>query len=161
MQDCKVDIKRVMAALDLSSYSEITFQHALTLARDLGAELILVNVINTRGFEVLDRLAAEGYDLSRDKYVAQVEAERTAQFEKEYLPKAGGVPVRFLFRAGLPQEELLKAAKELDASMIVMGAKGRGNLAGALFGSTAEKVFRRAACPVVSVRGPEHCRLPG
>ncbi|MCF8124482.1 MAG: universal stress protein [Desulfarculaceae bacterium] len=37
---------------------------------------------------------------------------------------------------------------------------GRSNLAGALFGPTAKKLCRRANCPVHSVRGPEHCRLP-
>jgi nucleotide-binding universal stress UspA family protein len=153
-------MKRVMAALDLSAYSETTFVHALTLARELGAELVMVNVINSRGLETLDLVAAQGFDLSRESYIQKVQEERRQEFEKDYLSRTGQVPARLVFRTGLPYEEILKAVAEEKADLVVMGTKGRSNLAGALFGTTAEKVFRRASCTVVSVRGPEHCRLP-
>lgn len=160
MQDCKVQLKRIMAALDLSAFSETTFSYAHTLAQALGAELIVLNIINSRGLDALDKIQAEGFDLSRDKYISTVESDRREIFKKDYLSRAGQVPMRLVFRVGLPWEQVLRAAEKEQADMLVIGAKGRGNLAGVLFGSTAEKVFRRANCPVVSVRGPEHCRLP-
>lgn len=160
MQECRADIKKIIASLDLSSYSETTFLHALTLAKSLGAELILLSVINSRGLEQIERLNAQGFGVSREKYVETAIADRKAEFEKEYLSRASGVPCRLVFREGLPWEQIVKAIKQEDADMLVMGTKGRTNLAGALFGSTAEKVFRHAPCPVISVRGPEHCRLP-
>jgi nucleotide-binding universal stress UspA family protein len=160
MEECTVRMKRVMAALDLSAYSETTFVHALTLARELGAELVMVNVINSRGLETLDLVAAQGFDLSRESYIQKVQEERRQEFEKDYLSRTGEVPARLVFRTGLPYEEILKAISAEKADLVVMGTKGRSNLAGALFGTTAEKVFRRASCTVVSVRGPEHCRLP-
>ncbi len=159
MQDCKVSYKRVMAPLDLSSFSEPTFAHAYTLAKALGAELVLLNVINSRGLEALDKLAAEGYAVSRERYVETVMTDRKSIFEREFMPLAQGVKTSLIFKVGLPYEEIIKAAKDEAIDLIVMGTKGRGNLAGALFGTTAEKVFRRAPCPVVSVRGPEHCRV--
>lgn len=159
MQECSVSIKRVLAALDLSAYSEITFTHALTLARALGAELVILNVINSRGMDVLDVLAAEGLDVSSRQYVETVERERREELEKEYLSRVGDTPARLVFRVGLPYEEILKAIGEEGIDLVVLGSKGRSNLAGVLFGTTAEKVFRRASCTVVSVRGPEHCRL--
>jgi nucleotide-binding universal stress UspA family protein len=147
-----------MASLDLSSFSEPTFMHAYTLAKALGAELVLLNVINSRGLEALDKLAAEGYAVSTDRYLETVMADRKSIFEREFIPLAEGVKVTLLFKVGLPYDEIIKAAKDEAIDMIVMGTKGRSNLAGTLFGTTAEKVFRRAPCAVVSVRGPEHCR---
>ncbi|MCB2187014.1 MAG: universal stress protein [Deltaproteobacteria bacterium] len=162
MQDCQVEIKQVLAALDLSHYSELTFLHALTLAEALKAELVLLNVINTRPLESIDRLSALGYDLDRERYLSQLRTERQEVFEREYLAraKARGVPARLMFRQGLPWEQIVKAAREEKATLLVMGAKGRSALEHVLFGTAAEKVFRHAPCPVVSVRGPEHCRLP-
>ena len=160
MEDCHVSLKRIIAPMDLSEYSETTFTHALSLAKALGGELILLNVINSRGLEQIERLGAQGFGISKEQYIETIQKERAQEFEKEYLPHAGDIPCKVMFRVGLPWEQIIKAAKEENAEMLVMGTKGRGNLAGALFGSTADKVFRHAPCTVVSVRGPEHCRLP-
>jgi nucleotide-binding universal stress UspA family protein len=51
---------------------------------------------------------------------------------------------------GGPAEALLDAAK--DADLLVVGNRGRGNLAAALLGSTSAKVADSAPCPVVVVR---------
>ncbi len=160
MEPCTVNLKKVLAALDLSDYAETTFLHALTLAKALSAELIIVNVINTRGLDQLDQLAALGYDISTEKYLREATQLRRATFEKDYLSRVGRVPVRLLIMAGDPADLILKTIREEDAGLVVMATKGRTALASVLMGSVAEKVFHRATCPVVSVRGPEHCLLP-
>ncbi|KIX13263.1 universal stress protein [Dethiosulfatarculus sandiegensis] len=160
MEECKVSLSRIMVALDLSAYSESAFLHALTLAQSLGTELILLNIINSRGLEYMDSLEAQGYGIGRDKYIQELTANRKEELEKEYLSRVGQVSARLVFRVGLPYEQILKAVDKEQVDLLVMGTKGRTNIAGALFGTTAEKVFRRANCTVVSVRGPEHCRLP-
>ena len=157
MEECKVQMKRIMVALDLSSYSESTFTHAVTLARAMDAELVILNIISTRGLDQLSRLEAMGYDVSMEKYVKDVEAERRKAFEKEYLPRVGTVPTSVVFRQGIAWEEILQAIKDEKADMLVMGTKGHGGVAHILLVTAAERVFHRATCPVVSVRGPEHC----
>jgi len=60
--------------------------------------------------------------------------------------------IHTIFKVGNPVDELLKVAVEEKADMIVMGTKGRTDLAHVLVGSVAEKVFRRSPVPVVSYR---------
>jgi nucleotide-binding universal stress UspA family protein len=160
VEECRIDVKKVLAALDFSQYSEITFTHALTLAKALGAELILLNVLNSRGLDVIQGLAAQGYDISRRALVEKHTNASRSVLEKEYITRAGGVQVRALIKEGLPWDVILTTLKQESVDMVVLGTKGRSNLAGVLFGSTAEKVHRHSPCTVVSVRGPEHCRLP-
>ena len=161
MEECKVQLKKIVAALDLSAYSETTFAHALTLAESLGAELVILNVVNIAGLHALDLVRGQGLiSISREDYINNTQTERTKLFTEQYISRAGSVPVRVESRVGVPFEEVLKFLRQEKADMVVLGTKGRTNLAGVLFGSTAEKVYRHAPCVVVSVRGPEHCRLP-
>ncbi len=57
---------------------------------------------------------------------------------------------------GSPFLEIVSYAKAKDIDLIVMGTHGRGPIAHMLMGSVAEKVVRKAPCPVLTVRHPEH-----
>ena len=57
---------------------------------------------------------------------------------------------------GSPFLEIVTYAKSHDIDLIVMGTHGRGPIAHMLMGSVAEKVVRKAPCPVLTVRHPEH-----
>jgi nucleotide-binding universal stress UspA family protein len=54
---------------------------------------------------------------------------------------------------GKPADEVIAAAREWTAELIVLGTHGRSGVARAVLGSTAEAVVRHAPCPVVVVRG--------
>ena len=53
---------------------------------------------------------------------------------------------------GKPSAEIIRYAAENAVDMIVLGTHGKGMLDQALFGSTTERVVRRAPCPVLTVR---------
>ncbi|MDZ4383335.1 MAG: universal stress protein, partial [Thermodesulfovibrionia bacterium] len=57
---------------------------------------------------------------------------------------------------GIPYEEIIKFAAKEKIDMIVMGTYGRVGIERFIFGSTAERVVRKAPCPVMTVRVPEH-----
>ena len=57
---------------------------------------------------------------------------------------------------GTPFVEIIRYAREHEIDLIVMGTHGRGLIAHVLMGSVAEKVVRKAPCPVLTVRHPEH-----
>ena len=67
-----------------------------------------------------------------------------------------------IIRRGVAFLETVRCAQELDVDLIVCGTHGRTGLKHALFGSVAEKIVRKASCPVLSVRHPEHrFEMPG
>ncbi len=153
--EVSLNISKVIAAVDLSEFSRQTLEYAVVIAGATGAELVVANVINSRGLEALERLHAEGFEIGIEQYVRTVQEDRQRQLE-EMLAGARDVKTRIVFRVGIPWQELVELARQEKADLLVMGVKGRSNVAGVLFGSTAEKVFRRAPCPVLSVRGPDH-----
>ncbi len=151
-------LKKILAAVDFSQYSPASLRMALGLARDTGADLALVNVINQRDVEAVHHAVKYGQTLGlgeRD-FIERQTGERL-QMLAGLLRECGGDPARaeMAVRVGVPAQEILRAITEMKADLVVMGAKGRTNLAMALFGSSAERVFRRSPVPVLSVRGDE------
>ncbi|MEK7821464.1 MAG: universal stress protein, partial [Planctomycetota bacterium] len=64
----------------------------------------------------------------------------------------GDIQVETVVTMGIPAEEILKAARDEDVDVIVMGTHGRTGIAHTVMGSVAENVVRRASCPVLTVR---------
>jgi nucleotide-binding universal stress UspA family protein len=66
---------------------------------------------------------------------------------------APGLQVATTVRFGKPWRELIDAARDADADVVVLGVRGRGAVDIGFFGSTTNQVVRHAACPVLTVRG--------
>jgi len=154
-------IKRILAAIDFSLYSPQVLRFAVNLTRELKAQLVVVNVINQRDVQAIEMVQREFPGQSVSQFVKVATAERVNLFEK-LLAEAGAASVgaKKLIKVGVPFKEILNAVDEAQADLLIMGAQGRGNVADALFGSTAEKVFRRCPIPLVSVRPEGHFRKP-
>ena len=154
-------IKRILAAIDFSLYSPQVLRFAVDLTRELKAQLVVVNVINQRDVQAIEMVQREFPGQSVSQFVKVATAERVNLFEK-LLAEAGAASVgaKKLIKVGVPFKEILNAVDEAQADLLIMGAQGRGNVADALFGSTAEKVFRRCPIPLVSVRPEGHFRKP-
>lgn len=143
------DFERILVPTDFSDAAEQAWAKAITFARALGAELVLVHVfVETPLFSETPFNAGkirEVYDSSRAW--AEKELEQWAIHARE-----AGARVRTLLRTGAPHHEILGAVDDQRIDLIVMGTHGRGGVERALLGSVADRVIRLARCPVLSVR---------
>ncbi len=144
-----MQIKTILFPTDFSNGARAAMDHAISLAKDYQAKLILLYVIQ-------DISVAEWYipsSLSAADLVEDMQKSAWNEMNKwgtEVAPKVKDVE-KMVVR-GVPFVEIIRTAKEKNADLIVIGTHGRTGIDHMLFGSTAEKVVRKAACPVLTVR---------
>ncbi len=139
-----IGIRRLLLATDLSGASEAATAQALELARSLGAELLIVSVIDTA-----DGTASEPRVLRLDqRRTARESAARGLVLRARSL----GVRVTFLVWDGEPGPSIVAAAASEQAEMVIVGSHGRGAVGRLVLGSVSEHVVRHAPCPVLVVR---------
>jgi len=142
-----VDVRNVLVPVDFSENAEAAAQYASDLAQTFGAKLHLMHVIEPASF--VNDLSNVPFTLS-DK---QLEA--TAMTDLEALSTRfidPGVQASWVVKRGKGYLEIVKAAKELKADMIVISTHGYTGLKHTIMGSTAERVVRHAPCPVLVLR---------
>jgi len=139
--------KTILVTTDLSETSRAALAPAKLLAETFGAKLLLLYVEEPAplpvGYAGVDVLALEEH-----KRVS------AADELKRFAEEAGllRLEVERAVGLGVPHLEIVRTAEERHVDMIVMATHGRGFFSHAFLGSTAERVIRRAPCPVLVVR---------
>lgn len=147
-------IRKVLFTTDFSEYAAHALPYALDAARDHRAELHVLHVVPTPEFTTQLDVAGPAFDAA-----ALVELERIAQDRiAQVVPDAVAGELRIVpaIRRGHAFVEIVRYAREQAIDLIVLATHGRTGLRHALFGSVAEKVVRKAPCPVLSVRPTGH-----
>lgn len=135
-------IQRILCPVDFSSASSKALDVAIEYANAFGAEIHAIHVYQ------LSAYASPASELARD-LERQVRAELDA-FVATFASR--GVPIKTGLRLGIPYVEIVDAARDAGAQLIVMGTTGKTGLQHLLLGSVAERVVRMSDVPVLSVR---------
>ncbi len=137
-------VRRILLATDLSPASEAATTQAIDLARDLGATLLIVSVIDP---------AVPGTGGGRIERMDQRRAAReTAAQALVIRGRHAGVPVSFLVWEGEPGPAIVEAAESEGADLVVVGSHGRSRVGRFVLGSVSDHVVRHSPSPVLIVR---------
>ena len=140
-------IKRILYPTDFSEYADAVLPYAVSLCRELGAELVL--------FHATEMAVMMPEFMLEDTAPAKAEMEQYAREAMERVRSGvADVHVETQLTVGTPFREICRAVKESSIDLVVIPTHGRSGFAKLLFGGVAERVVRRAACPVMTIRPP-------
>lgn len=142
------EIKKILCAVDLSEHSKQVAEYAATLAKNLGASVIVVytapSLSQYVGFHVPPNTI--------ENFVGEIVTGAEQSMENFVSENFTGLEAKGVVLIGYAAEEILNKAKEEEADMIIMGTHGRKGIDRILFGSVAEKVVKNARIPVLTIR---------
>ena len=147
-----ITLKTILVPSDFSDCSEEALRYGLELARRFDAQLHLLHVVQD---PVAQPWAAEGFSVPLFEVVEQWQKQAEERL-KASVPAADRGRVTIASVVATPYAEILDYAASHAVDLIVMGTHGRGGVTHMLLGSIAERVVRRAPCPVLTVRRPQH-----
>lgn len=146
-------IHKVLVPLDFSAYSKKALTYAVAFARQFGAKLTLITVIEPRIYPVDTVIIPPPME---DSTVAAVEAARESIANiRNTIDLPPGMVDEPLIVVGRPWAEITQEASRVGADLIIMATHGYTGLKHVYLGSVTERVVRHAPCPVLVVRDPE------
>ena len=139
------DIKRVVVPVDFSSTMNKVVDYGVSVADKLGAEILFLHVIND--FQGYDMMLVHPSFMSMTKDLEQKAEERMANLVEDHQQRENGVRGHVVI--GDAADEIIDYAKLEQADMIIIGTHGAKGLEKILIGSTADRVVKKAPCPVL------------
>ena len=146
-------VEKILFPTDFSEGSFHALPFAVDLSKHYNSKLYILHVI----YDVAKATNSHIPHVSSDELYKEMSAWAQGEIESCCIEEIRGLPnVDKVVLKGIPYEEVIEFAEKQKIDMIVMGTYGRKGLERFLFGSTAERVVRRAPCPVMTVRVSEH-----
>ena len=145
-----ITLKQVLVPTDFSETSEEALAYARALADAFKAKLHVLHVIpdpysQTWSMEATGEAMPELLKTWEQDARKRLDQLKTDDVETEVVTQIGH-----------PFVQIIRYARDHDIDLIVMGTHGWGAIAHMLLGSVAERVVRKAPCPVLTVRQPSH-----
>lgn len=150
----KINISKILCPVDFSESSMHALDYAAAFARAHNAELLLLHVTQPLVYGIVEDPG--GLNLYQGLEESMQQAAQSKLEEVEKNSREAGLEVKTMLILGTPFLEIIGVAKEKTVDLIVLGTHGRSGLSHVLMGSVAERVVRKAPCPVLTVKHPEH-----
>ncbi len=147
----ELTIKKILVPIDFSDYSKSALRYSVNFAKSFNASITLIYVVEPIIYPPdfsMGQIAIPTVNTEWDER-AKEELDKLAKNE---IPAE--VKVKTLIKTGKPFVEIIETAKEEDTDLIIIATHGHTGVEHILFGSTAEKVVRKAPCPVLTLREP-------
>jgi nucleotide-binding universal stress UspA family protein len=140
-----VELNKILFATDFSSYSNAALPYALGVAHKYAAKLYAVHVVSTDAymFTTPETWPAVVEYQEEQQHIA------TARLEESLR----GTPHKVVTAVGDIADVIFRLVRDQEIDLLVLGTHGRSGLPKLVIGSVAEKIFRQASCPVLTV-GP-------
>ena len=148
-----LEIRRILCPVDLSDVSRHTVDHAVLVARRYDATITALHVCNPLAVSSADFTLA---GIAVPPALTDEDVKGVRERVLACFASAGPLDVEVVVESGPPANRILTRAGALPADLIVIGTHGAGGFEHLVLGSVAEKVLRKAACPVLTV--PHHAR---
>jgi nucleotide-binding universal stress UspA family protein len=132
-----IHLRKIVLCTDFSDHAHRASEYAVSMAKQYGAELTLLHVLE---------------DLPRSAELESATEKVAKRLEESISPKTPeGSIVKMVVRIGKPYQQIIQLALEVQADLLIVGVRGRGALDSALFGSTTYRVIQLGSCPVLAV----------
>ena len=151
-----IALRNILVATDFGEASHAALVYGRALARVFGATLHVVHVTENIYVYAVRHLGADAPEVPDPQHGVN-QAARTRLKEQLVESETGNLAaVGAILTSSEPALAIVQYAKQKDVDLIITGTHGRDGAARAVIGSVAEQVVRRAPCPVLTVRHPEH-----
>lgn len=139
--------KHILVALDGSKEADWAFQKGIEIAKRNNADLLLVHVIDTRSFALI-----EAYDTVIGERAEKLAKDMLENYQKQAMD-AGITEVQYEIDFGSPKVRIPRdIAKKHNVDLIICGATGMNVVERFFIGSVSEHITRYAPCDVLVVR---------
>lgn len=144
-------LKKILVPVDFSERSTKALQYASSFARQFGAEILCLHVI-----EIPYGAGEAGFVAEMEAFRKNMVKESKQRMNALLRREAAELTSKAEVRSGVPYHEITKTAQDEDVDLIIVATHGRKGVSRLFLGSTTERVVRHAHCPVLVVREHEH-----
>ncbi|MFN0196892.1 MAG: universal stress protein [Planctomycetaceae bacterium] len=148
-----IQLKKILVATDFSEHAGLAVRYAVELGKQFSSQVVICHVVPYP--DLLSQLppTSEAYIPAN---LHEMHVKNAEEQGSKILAEFVGIEATFLIRSGSPFVEIVTLAKESDIDLLIIGTHGRGAVAHMLLGSVAERVVRKAPCPVLTIRNGQH-----